>query len=129
VTAFIAITESADEHAPPLQAIPPASQAPSRGTSPTRPSEPSTSTPTATLDALQKRIAQQAGSGALDRETAGKVDEQLQKITEHLDEGKTQEIPGKVAEIRGKLSDAARKGQWSTDPTTLRLLDRLSTQQ
>ncbi|MFD0854285.1 hypothetical protein ACFQ07_18750, partial [Actinomadura adrarensis] len=79
-----------------------------------------------TLVALHQRITEQAGNGTLDEDTAGKVTEQLEKLAEHLSEGRTHEIPGKVNEIRSKLTEAADKGRWTFDPTTMRLLDNLS---
>ncbi|WP_081842352.1 serine/threonine-protein kinase [Actinomadura welshii] len=110
--------------AAPSQSTGPSAQGPSRA----RSTEPATRPPStaSTLIALQQRIARQADSGRLDEETADKVTEHLEKIAEHLREGKDDELAEKVAEIRDKLDEASRRGGWTPDPTTLRLLDTLS---
>jgi serine/threonine protein kinase len=128
VTVGIAVAGSGDTPTP----APPEAAAPTTP-QPTRTSAPEGTTPPVTpggsaaaLAALRQRITQQADSGRLDRETAGKVSDQLRKIDEKLREGKAEDTQDKIAEIRGKLREADRKGEWTPDPTTLRLLDQLS---
>ncbi|TDB91893.1 serine/threonine protein kinase [Actinomadura sp. KC216] len=126
VAVIIAATGPEDRPAAgPSQAGTPSAQEPDGARSPdpaTRPQSTSSA-----LIALQQRIAQQADSGRLDKDTADKVTEHLEKLAEHLREGKDDELAEKVTEIRDKLDEASRRGDWTPDPTTLRLLDTLAT--
>ncbi|MFI0408098.1 protein kinase [Actinomadura sp. 3N508] len=128
VAVIVAVAGPEDRPAAgPSQAGTPSAQEPSSARSPDPATRPQSTS--SVLIALQQRIAQQADGGRLDRKTADKVTEHLEKIAEHLREGKDDELGEKVTEIRDKLDEASRRGDWTPDPTTLRLLDTLAAAQ
>jgi serine/threonine-protein kinase len=80
----------------------------------------------ALLSALDRRLAQQAAAGRLDPKTGKELRRKTEEIGKKLADGKAEDVAGKVEDIRKKLDDAARKGEWTPDPTTTRLIDRLA---
>ncbi|KAB2352350.1 serine/threonine-protein kinase [Actinomadura rudentiformis] len=133
VILVVAFRGSGPTPTPPTAGVPTAAETtqaaspkPVRSRTPSTSPRATASSPLAALAALQGRINQQVASGQLHPEAAGKINDHIKHIAKKLSQGKTEEVAGKSAEIRQKLAEAAGKGQWTPDPTTLQLLDRIA---